>query len=203
MSSTTRDFSGASWRLKLARAEHHMKELELEVARYVGRHPYKATRLDEGHPEAQPRRVIRVVETGHWILEITEQPPAAISIALGDVLTNLRASLDHIVAHLASGREQNHFPLVVDSGEEGWKRFAKMTKGMPAEAIAFLETLQPYNFPPMSAEGTPQIHPIRELSRFVGSDKHDSLIDLKCSLRAYPVSRRQISSAAAKYTSAR
>ncbi len=159
-----------------------MKELELEVARYVGRHPYKATRLDEGDPEAEPRRVIRIREAGIWKLEITEQPPAAISIALGDVLTNLRASLDHIVARLAPGRDQNHFPLVVDSDEKGRKTFAKLTKGMPAEAIAFLEELQPYNFPPLSADGTPQIHPIRELCRLVNSDKHNSLIDLKCSL---------------------
>lgn len=132
-----------------------MKELELEVARYVGRHPYKATRLNEGDSEAQPRLVIRVVETGRWILEITEQPPAAISIALGDVLTNLRASLDHIVARLAPGRDQNHFPLVTDSGPEGRKSFARQTKGMSTEAITFLEKLQPYNFPPLSADGTP------------------------------------------------
>lgn len=150
-----------------------MKELELEVARYVGRHPYKATRLDEGDPKVQPWR---------WILTVTEQPPDSIAIVLGDVLTNLRAALDHIAAALSPGNDKHYFPLEVNAGEEGRVRFARATKGMSAAAIAFIEQLQPYNFPPTSPEGRPQIHPIRELGRLVNADKHDGLIPLKMSL---------------------
>ena len=168
-----RDFSRDSWRLKLARAEHHMKELELEVARYVGRHPYKATRLDDGDPKAQ---------YGRWILTITEKPPDQIAIVLGDVLTNIRASLDHIATALAPGEDRN-FPLVADPQPEGGIKFTKAVKGMPSAAIAIIEELQPYNFiSARAADGSPQVSAMRELTRLVNADKHDGLIPIATSV---------------------
>ncbi len=184
--SAPRDFSRASWRLKLARAEQHVKELELEIGRYASRHPYRARRVDEGDPQAKRVR---------WVLEITEQPDAGLGIVLGDVLTNLRASLDHIAVALAPNRPKNKaawFPLVADVGlfnaspspeqraeyEKSRKSFSDAVKGMEPGAVAIIEELQPYHVNPFSREGTPQIHTLRELNRLVQADKHKDLIPI-------------------------
>jgi hypothetical protein len=182
-----RDFSHAPWRLKLYRAQHHMKELELELGRYANRNPYEARRLDKG--DADPNRWL-------WTLHFTEQPDLSLAIVLGDVLTNIRASLDHLAAALAPGRKKNIFPIVADVGkfnphptavdakryEAARKNFAKAVEGMHPDAKAIIERLQPYYVNPMAADGTPQVHAILELNRLVQTDKHQQLVPIAAGL---------------------
>ena len=59
------DFSKASWRLKMDRAEQHLKDFEMEVIRYANRHAYGVERVRA-----------RKKYGGSWqyVLRITKQP---------------------------------------------------------------------------------------------------------------------------------
>ena len=69
-----------SWRLKIARAEHHLVELRDLVEHYQDGHHYRA--VCPHLPRRQPT---------HWrfVLEITKPPDPQIAIVLGDLLFNI------------------------------------------------------------------------------------------------------------------
>ena len=183
-------FAQWSWRLKLDRAQHHMKELEAEIGRYADRHAYEARRVHEGYPKDDRWR---------YALHVTEQPHFDIAIVLGDVLTNLRAALDHLAVALAPRGRKNHgarFPIIEDVGmfnptptekelakyTEARERFGSAVSGMEPEAIAVLDTLQPYRINPFPVGAPPQIHPFVALNRLVNADKHKKLVPVATGL---------------------
>ncbi|HJQ49980.1 MAG TPA: hypothetical protein VJ838_05660, partial [Gaiellaceae bacterium] len=89
---------------KVDRAGEHIEALKGEVRRFSNGRPYSVT----GDPD---------FNSGEYVLRIKpEEPPKRVSVLIGDVLGNLRPSLDYLVGALAvldGGKiEQSHqFPI--------------------------------------------------------------------------------------------
>ena len=92
-----------SWRLKIARAEHHLSDLRHLVESCQDGHHYRAVCPNP------PRRPT------HWrfVLEITEPPDPQIAVVLGDLLFNVRSALDHVAVACAPSdrKRQAGFPV--------------------------------------------------------------------------------------------
>ena len=179
-----------SWWLKVKRAEHHMEDIDKMMRSYEASHPYKAERVRQ--PKGQ-RHIWR------YVLRVTEQPDAHLSILVGDFVHNPRSALDHIAVALAPpGRwGQAGFPIYtkdiwetdaggvyVLSDDTARKSFTSKTRGMSTAVIAIIKRLQPYTNPP---DDIP-VHPIGVLSRLENADKHRSLIALGSGIKTAPLS---------------
>ena len=86
-------------------------------------------------------------------LRNVQQPPAELSVLVGDCVHNLRSALDHLAYVLASGHSgplspararTSAFPLF-KTGPEFRDRAAGMMAGMSRRARASIERLQPYH----------------------------------------------------------
>lgn len=200
------DFSRAPWRLKVARAQKHLVELEEQIRIYSDTRPYQIRW--ERVPKGQSR-------TWRAVLRITRQPDEELSIILGDVVHNLRTSLDHLAGALVprSRASKTSFPIVsVDpwkTGTDGHllakhrearERFGQAIDRMRPEAAAIIKDLQPYSdwsikngtlrlilcvvdsigTPTPIRKISPGVHPdshvLSILSRLDNADKHRNLI---------------------------
>jgi hypothetical protein len=171
--------SEPSWRLKIARAEHHFEDLRVVVERYRQGHHYRAVCPNP------PRRPT------HWrfVLEITKPPDPQIAIVLGDFLFNVRSALDHIAVACAppDRKRQAGFPLYEQQpqGEEQ-RKFESMTRRMASEAVAVIEYEQPYNLPNRTSSGGPEsVEAFFALNALQDADKHRSLALLVAGI-SYP-----------------
>ncbi|MGO9179767.1 MAG: hypothetical protein ACLQHS_10980, partial [Candidatus Limnocylindrales bacterium] len=158
----------ASWRLKLDRAEEHLQQLEAEVARYAARNPYQV--LGQIKTEGQERI---------WLyrLQVTKQPDADTLAAMaGDVVHNVRSSLDHIA--VALGRRGAFFPVFTENPaldqrtyscvhDDPRARWSRAVDGMPQDAVTIIEAAQPYHSGPDA-----KINGLALLNRFDNADKH-------------------------------
>ncbi len=75
--------------------------------------------------------------------------PIDVSLLAGDVLQNLRSSLDHLACHLVeiAGNEvssQTCFPIADTADEYMAKTFRRKIKGMRQDAIDAIDTIKPY-----------------------------------------------------------
>src|SRR5437879_5803464 len=91
-------------RVKVERAKKHIRDLEIEIKSFLDSNPYKVgTKFeDESH------KIII-----HYLLEVSETPLLIAAIA-GDILSNLRAALDHLAFNLVDVRgfvDANSVPL--------------------------------------------------------------------------------------------
>jgi hypothetical protein len=159
-----------SWRLKIARAEHHFRELKWLVQQYQAGHHYRAVCPDP--PKEDPT---------HWrfVLEIGEQPSPQITVVLGDCLFNIRSALDHVaVACAPSARKREAgFPVVTDPGDaKQMEKFESQIRGMDAGAIVNIDSEQPYRLARRSPKAGPQsLDALSVLSALQNADKHRSL----------------------------
>ncbi len=170
----------ASWRLKLDRAQEHLRDFQDELWRYIDREPYEALLRQES--KAKPGRL-------RAYLRVTEQPPARLAILAGDAIHNTRSSLDHLAASIVPSKRRSKafFPIVgvprpgKIRGEptprerqdlETWERFDSATKGMPEEAVTAITDLQPFNHGPAAAQG----HVLSVINRLDNADKHRQLL---------------------------
>jgi hypothetical protein len=148
-------------RLKLDRADEHLKTLDEAVKAFRESKPYRTiTKKDP--------------QTGDYIvrLQSLRRPPDTLSPLIGDILFNLRSSLDHVVYALAvlngatiSQREASEYPVFPDAA-----KFASAAPGkigaLRSEAQAIIERSQPYNAP------DPSKHLLRVLHDLNRIDKH-------------------------------
>jgi hypothetical protein len=163
-----------SWQFKFDRAQEHMRDLRDEITRYANRHPYRAERIP-------PTRG----DDGLWtyVLRVTEQPDPRVAILAGDVVHNLRTSLDHLFVAL-TGADNRSFPIYdVDPWErdaqgallpsrlKDRRRFAATIQGAKPRAKAILRELQPYR-----AGASWNTHPLGVVRRLNNADKHKRLI---------------------------
>lgn len=176
-----------SWRLKLDRADKHLREFQIAIGEYVRRSPYDAVRVVGG---GDCRKHVGYDCGGSWSLRITEQPDPMLAVVAGDVIHNVRSALDHIAVALAP-RERRYkasFPIetrniwakkgrrYIDSDPQSRKRWRSSTQGMAPGAIAILKRLQPYQ------ESTPDKAALALLSRLENADKHRQLTILTMGL---------------------
>ena len=165
--------SETSAREKIRRAETHLADLHSLVAAYANSHPYRVL-LDPPGDRGVP------IANGHRVETWHEPPPAALSTVAGDIVTNLRAALDHVVWGLAKPKDRGShtsFPIHLNDGRRDRETFARKLKGVPKRAIKAIERMQPYNGP-----GEPGDQPLAVLNALVNEDKHRSLLTVRLSV---------------------
>jgi len=156
-------------RLKISRADKHLKGLQDEVERFLDSHPYGViAELDK--------------KTGKCILrvKINAEPPVEWGPVIGDIAHNLRSALDHLVWQLwllqtSSPYRRAAFPIFIDA-----RRYSDTCiRQLTARQKAAIERLQPYH------ASNPASHPLWILHEIDNADKHrliqlaGSILDFK------------------------
>jgi hypothetical protein len=156
-------------RLKLIRAKEHLRAFDEDGTRYLRTEPYEIVAAREGS--------ILKVEC-----VITAEPPHSLSCIIGDLVTNLRASLDYVawalvdkhgnMATLSDGQKRKiAFPITssrVDFADKNSQAtFLKDKCGVPTKAMTVIESVQPYNG---------GYERMEELKLLVNTDKHQTLL---------------------------
>jgi hypothetical protein len=162
-----------SFSQKLSWAEVRLEELEQSIQDFRCRHPYRTRRREDGNPESP------------WIMEFTEAPDRRWPLMVGDVLYNLRATLEYLAGALnpSSARYAATFPVVREpvwdlpptEGETEARTRARnawlsATRKMNPEAVAILQRLQP------TVDHSPFFHCLDLLSRLSNKDRHRTLL---------------------------
>jgi len=126
-------------RLKIVRAQEHLKVLKEEVGRYLDSRPYEL--LTERENDRMMARLV-----------IKTEPPLGLSCIVGDCVNNLRTSLDYIVWQLAVrhsstpliiGKDRLYFPFKDSATSFNTDSLAKYS--IPAHALNLIESVQPYH----------------------------------------------------------
>jgi hypothetical protein len=150
-------------RLKVVRAQEHLKALKSNIRDYLDTHPYEITvhKHGEGPPYPYPL--------------VNREPPPEIALLIGDCLSNVRPPLDYIVWQLAVRYFDPpivpdedlwvSFPIYRDKADAGFvnkiNRFTN--RKMPADAIAEIKAVQPDDR---------RYEPLWWLHQLVNMDKH-------------------------------
>jgi hypothetical protein len=91
------------------------------------------------------------LDAGEYIISVNvDAVPADIILVLGDFISALRCSLDHLAGLLTriptgTPNLKASFPIIDEDNPEGNKLFIKSTKGIAPDAIPIIESLQPYH----------------------------------------------------------
>ncbi len=168
-----------SFELKLLRAEQHLNDLDRVISAYSNTRPYRVIE----NVQAQRNRGMRC-----WTAYVTEPPSPWFSVVLGDVVYNIRSSLDHLAVALVprSRRGKASFPIrdtdiwatdtttgeYLHADNRGRQAFSTAIKGMPTAAIALIHELQPYKTHPED----PRSSPLAIMSSLQNADKHRQLV---------------------------
>jgi hypothetical protein len=153
------DLSGL--RLRCARANRHIGELESMQECFLAENPCRIV----CEPDAESQSL-------HLRALVDKQLPAEASVVIGDVLHNLRASLDNLacLSLVKNGRTPDfttQFPVADDSkGLENAIR--RKLAGASPRFVGFVRTMKPYRV------GGDNV--IFQLSRLNNIDKHRSII---------------------------
>jgi hypothetical protein len=108
-----------------------------------------------------------------WRAQIREAVPAFVGFCLGDIVHNLRATVDNLysalVVHAPSNAlREGHFPVCID--EKYWlTRERKLRRALPSHAFYIIEQLQPFHHPI-----APERDVLRILHNLWNSDKHEA-----------------------------
>jgi hypothetical protein len=146
--------------LKVARALEHLEALKVELKLFYDSSPYTITRFDNAE---SGRHVVRVE-----MKDISDRT----AILAGDFVHNLRSALDHAVFSLAVHatkaipKKRLQWPVLESPNE---KTLKQQTEGVPPEAVAIIESLQPYHEGPGDAF---KRNPIWQLNKLDIIDKH-------------------------------
>ncbi|MGP8065036.1 MAG: hypothetical protein ACLP81_01475 [Acidimicrobiales bacterium] len=121
-----------------------------------------------------------------WRLHFTAAPDERIDLIAGDVLYNVRASLDYLAASLVPSSERSHvmFPIVdedvwdipFEKGENAKRtdmrqRWETTVKKMNSGAVEVLKDLQPLR----ERDRYPEFHVLDMLNRLSNKDRHREL----------------------------
>lgn len=151
------DYSSA--RLKIERAQAHIREVDFLIHTYLRRRAYRIAQKTD-------------FDTGKFGFEIAlnEMPPIEISAFLGDAIHNLRTALDHlisaVVAEEGGNLESSYFPFARDR-EDIEKMIARRAKDASEEAKQICREMQPY------PGGNDALYGLHKADI---TDKHQSLI---------------------------
>ena len=128
---------------KIERAEYHIKDLTKEIHKFISQLE-NTSKLDHLHLDQRPAQ-------RDYTLTLTIDPPLILGILAGEILYQLRSSLDHIVYQLlilngVSGKalEKSEFPICEDSTRYENKGYSKIQNLTPY-MLRVIEMIQPYN----------------------------------------------------------
>lgn len=152
---------------KLLHAQLHMKTLFDELERYF-----------KGNPGAMVREKDEPANAYSFTFQAKYPVPARIPLLLGDVLQNLRSTLDYLVWELAIAAKnvptkKNQFPICFKpkSFEDAVCKSGRLD-GVDVHAIHIIEGLQPYHLLPVGLE-----HSFTAvLDELVNINKHRTII---------------------------
>jgi hypothetical protein len=151
-------------RAKIAHARTRAEELTRAVKAFLDTDPYELVHRDDA-------------QTGERIISVSvrEDPPsAALAITVGEIVYSLRSGLDYMARQLVLANGQNpttrtEFPIFSD-GTRYAADAPRKTLGMSPQAIALIDSLQPFAWP------TPlQRHPLWILHELHNADEHHKL----------------------------
>jgi hypothetical protein len=160
----------ASAREKLRRAERHLAELHGLVSAYCDSRPYRVM-IDPPGDKGVP------IGNGHRVLSRYEPPPPSVSAVAGDVVTNLRSTLDHVVWGLANPKRRGthtKFPIHHKNTTDDARRLARALEGVKKPAVTAIKKMQPYHGP-----GEPRDRPLAVLNELVNEDKHRNILTVR------------------------
>jgi hypothetical protein len=110
-------------REKIARAERHMHDLDVEWRRWLDTNPHRV--VPEYRPQAPDYTQISV-----HLIYYMERPPVLLSVILGEIVHNLRSTLDHLAWAIVP-------PSVLDSLDaRGQKRIRFPTTTAPEDFLS-------------------------------------------------------------------
>lgn len=152
-------------RLRVERASKHLNELERKARSFIDRHPEQFTsQLD-----------IQIFNYVIYDIAPNRPPPVTFGPVFGDVVHNLRSTLDHIAWNLAlrnlvgTGNDpfdKTAFPLIRNFTEGSISGFWRLARDILPDAIPDIVDLQPAH------GGNPGDHPLAVLDRLWNADKH-------------------------------
>lgn len=150
-------------REKLRRARLHTEELDSLVRALCEKCSNAVVRDDQ-------------TETGQIVFRagVMPDPPPEFSVRAGEILHNMRSSLDHLVCRLAEHRnepvtKEHGFPICESAAKFNQNR--RRLKGLDPAEIAVVESLQPYH------TGHPNQDTLFILQFLNNADKHRLIID--------------------------
>ncbi len=158
-------------REKIGRAREHVRNLDAEITEFIESAPPTITVITKSDPATGGVRQSIVID-GPKI-------PLRLSVIAGEVVHQLRSSLDHLIWQLvvANGSHEPsrllEFPVVRDSTNYASAAGQKL-KGVRADAAELIESLQPYR--PYEEGASIQDHPLLILHDLNIIDKHRFII---------------------------
>jgi hypothetical protein len=172
-----------AWRIKLKQARKHLATLEREVEEYA-RH--SQARFEHIY-DAERNQFAAVLRADH-------APPLSIGASIGDVLHNLRSSLDNITWHIVTNftpRPEDPLKIYFPITQEGPSfdiDAPKRLPGVPAEVVEVFRQLQPWYWrvqargllgakkvPKKGDQADVRREPLSVLSRLSNVDKHRTI----------------------------
>lgn len=157
---------------KLLRARDLMGELVNISQEYYASEPYDYVQVSNDTDRYDPQVKIQ------WRLKVARPYPQESSWILGDIVNNMRSSLDHAIAEVArqkfdfdedgiSGSKKLQFPIADTLGK--FPR-AALRRWFPDDIIETLESHQPYR------QEDPELSQLRVLRELSNMDKHRALM---------------------------
>jgi hypothetical protein len=146
---------------KVTWAKKHLEKLENSLKPYPQRGSDFVRFEDDGAKR----------ERSYYLVKLPDIPPDVPLIA-GDILQNLRSSIDHVAYHLVqvgggTATRNTYFPIAQTSAKYYAPRCREKIKGARPEAVKYLDSFQPYK------DGT---HLLWELHELNNLDKHRLLL---------------------------
>ena len=160
-------------RLKLARAAHHISELEGEIATFMASKP--VVLIVEQHP------LFADLGSHCWTARIRKPVPSEFATIIGDAAHNLRSALDLMASDLVRLNGQStkdvYFPVAKDAaGLEGQIRDKNFRRAHP-DVVDLLRSLKPYTGGNLALRG---LHDLDIM------DKHQAIIPALSAARTEP-----------------
>lgn len=123
---------------KIQRADEHIKNLNAEINTLIGSDIYRFV----SEPDSDPRECILRVEG--------PEPPMRLAVIAGEVVHQLRSSLDHLVCQLVIENKKpvnrtHQFPICDTPEKFKAARDGGKIRGISASARSLIEARQPYN----------------------------------------------------------
>ncbi len=124
--------------LKVGWAKHHLRALDVKIGEFLQGDCYAMTFQDD-------------LEAGEHVVHLlVGDLPLELGLIVGDIVSCLRASLDHLACSLTLTKDgaQNpsaSFPILGIDNTKARKTLRQSLIGVPPEAIKIIESLQPYH----------------------------------------------------------
>jgi hypothetical protein len=176
---------------KLRRAKVHRDALRADVEAFRARGPHDWVMRQSDHLFDPTLSIVRVV------IEVKEAMPDDWGLVFGDILTNLRAALDHAVYNHAAARttltprqeKLLYYPIVTDATK--WPSAqAGLSPLVDPPVLSVIDQSQPFHHPPQN--GGPDWHPLGILNGLVNRDKHRAVRPVLYTNESFSVTKSEL-----------